>query len=170
MRLPGLDRLPDSARIWIFGAEQEVRGEDAAALLATVDRFLDGWTAHGTPLPAARDWCCHRFLIVGVDQDAAPPSGCSVDALVRALQDAAAGGTPGAPRFLGNEAVWYRDGDGAVQWASRPEFRRLARGGGATPDTVVFDNSITELGQLRAGRWEGPASERWQAVFFEQSP
>lgn len=164
MRLSGLGELPDSARVWIFAAERELRGEDAERLLATVDRFLDDWKAHGTPLRAAREWRCDRFLVVAVDQDAAPPSGCSIDALVHALREmeGALGG-----RFLGNEAVWYRDAAGSVQWTSRTEFRRLARQGEATPDTIVFDNSITGLAQLRAGRWEGPASERWQAVFFQ---
>ena len=165
MRLSGLDRLPESARIWIFGLEREVVGEDAARLLAAADGFLESWTAHGTPLRAAREWRYDRFLIVGVDQDAAPPSGCSVDALVRALR--VAEGELGA-RFLGNEVVWYRDDAGIVQWASRAEFGRLARNGGATAASVVFDNSITGLAELRAGRWEGPASERWQAVFFKQ--
>ena len=164
MRLSGLDRLPGSARIWIFGAEREIGGAEAARLLAAVDRFLDRWTAHGTPLRAAREWRYDRFLIVGVDQVAAPPSGCSVDDLTRALR--AAEGEFGV-RFLGNETVWYRDDAGRVRGASRPEFRRLAQEGGATAASIVFDNSITGLAELRGGRWEGPASERWQAAFFE---
>ncbi len=159
----GLDGFPGSARIWIFGADRELGAAEAEELLVAVDDFLQGWTAHGVPLRAARSWRYGRFLIVGVDTETVPPSGCSIDALVRVLRgmedrlDA---------RFLGNEAVWYRDGSGDVRRASRPEFRALAREGGVAPESVVFDNSITALAQLRAGRWEGPASERWHAVFF----
>ena len=138
------------------------RGE-ADKLLIEVDDFLRGWEAHGVSLRAARSWLYRRFLIVGVDMDTAPPSGCSIDALVRVLREVE--GRLGA-RFLGNEAVWYRDGSGAVRRASRPEFRKMAREGGVTPRSVVFDNSITALAQLRAGHWEGPASERWHAAFF----
>lgn len=161
----GLDDFPGSARIWIFGADRELGAAEADELLVAVDDFLEGWAAHGVPLRAARSWRYGRFLIVGVDTETVPPSGCSIDALVRVLRGME--DRLGA-RFLGNEAVWYRDGSGDVRRASRPEFRTLAREGGVTPGSVVFDNSITALGQLRAGRWEGPAAERWHAAFFER--
>ena len=163
MRLPGLERLPESARIWIFSADRELAGEEEGDLLGAVDDFLDSWAAHGVPLRAARSWRYGRFLIVGVDADAAPPSGCSIDALVHLLKGLE---TRLGVRFPGNETVWYRDERGNIQRASRPGFRALAREGRVTPGSVVFDNSVTGLRQLRAGGWEGPASERWHAAFF----
>lgn len=165
MRGGGLEDFPGNSRIWIFGADRELGAAETGELLVEVDDFLRGWKAHGVPLRAARSWRYSRFLIVGVDTETVPPSGCSIDALVRVLRGVE--DRLGA-RFLGNEAVWYRDAGGAVRRASRPEFRALARDGGVTPRSVVFDNSITALGQLRAGRWEGPASERWHAAFFDR--
>ena len=159
----GLDDLPGSARIWIFGAGRRLDRSETAKLLGAVDGFLAGWRAHGVPLRAARDWRYDRFLLVGVDPGAAPPTGCSVDALVGVLRDLER--EIGA-RFLGNDAVWYRDAQGSVRSASRAEFGTLAREGRVTPDSVVFDNSVTELAELRDGRWEGPARERWHAAFF----
>lgn len=161
----GLEDFPGSARIWIFGTDRELEAAETAELLGSVDDFLKGWAAHGAPLRAARSWRHGRFLVVAVDLEHAPPSGCSIDALVHRLRDLE---QRLEARFLGNETVWYRDGDGAIRRASRPEFRELARTGGVTPDSVVFDNSITALSDLRAGRWEGPASERWHAAFFDR--
>ena len=163
MRVVGLERFAGSARIWIFSAERELDRDEEDALLGTVDNFLDEWAAHGVPLRAARSWRYQRFLIVGVDLAAAPPSGCSIDALVKVLK--VLEGRLGI-RFLGNEAVWYRDEAGFIRQASRLRFRALAREGRVTPGSVVFDNSITALSELRAGRWEGPARERWHAAFF----
>ena len=163
MRIAGLEQFAGSARIWIFSAERELDRDEEDDLLGSVDNFLDGWTAHGVPLRAARSWRYKRFLIVGVDLEAAPPSGCSIDALVKVL--GALEGRLGV-RFLGNEAVWYRDEAGFIRKASRPRFRALARMGRVTPGSVVFDNSITVLSELRAGRWEGPARERWHAALF----
>ena len=163
MKLPALEGFPGSSRIWIFGAERELDPEEAGVLLEAVDDFISGWAAHGAPLRAGRAWCYGRFLIVGADTRATSPSGCSIDALVRVLRD-----IEGRleTRFLGNEAVWYRDVRGRIRKASRPEFRALAGSGTVTPASVVFDNSITDLAQLRNGRWEGPAGERWHAAFF----
>ena len=160
----GLESFPGSARIWIFGTDRELDAAETKDLLGSVDEFLRKWAAHGVPLRAARSWRHGRFLIVAVDMEMVPPSGCSIDSLVHVLRDLE--GRLGA-RFLGNEAVWYRDDSGAIRRASRPEFRELARRGRVTTRSVVFDNSITALSELRAGHWEGPASERWHAALFE---
>ena len=163
MRLPELEGFPGSTRIWIFGADRDLDGKEAADLLEAVDGFLSGWAAHGVPLRAAREWCYGRFLIVGADTQSTFPSGCSIDALVSVLKKTE---DRLGVRFLGNEAVWYRDAGERVRKASRPEFRALAQSGDISPTSVVFDNSITELAELRDGRWEGPAGERWHAAFF----
>ncbi len=165
MNAARMEDFPGSARIWIFGANRELEAAETGKLLDSVDGFLRKWSAHGVPLRATRSWRHGRFLIVAVDLERAPPSGCSIDALVHVLRDLE--GRLGA-RFLGNEAVWYRDAGGAIRRASRPEFRELARRGGVTPSSVVFDNSITALSELREGLWEGPASERWHAALFDR--
>lgn len=165
MKTVRMEDFPGSARIWIFGTDRELGTAETEELLGSVDGFLQGWAAHGVPLRATRSWRHGRFLIVAVDLERAPPSGCSVDALVHVLRDLEA--RLGA-RFLGNEAVWYRDDDGAIRRTTRPEFRELAQQGGVTPGSTVFDNSITALSELRAGRWEGPASDSWHGALFDR--
>lgn len=157
------ESLPDSARIWIFAADRELEPDEEHGLLDAVDGFLDDWTAHGTPLRGARSWRYHRFLLVGVDEEAAPPSGCSIDALVRVLKEKE---RELDVRFLDNAPVWYRD-VGGIATADRPDFRARAREGEVTPETVVFDNSLTRMEELREGKWERPARESWHGrVFF----
>ena len=163
MTLPVLDGFPDDARVWIFGAERQLDRAETGVLLGAVDDFLSGWAAHGAALRAGRAWCYRRFLIVGADTSTTSPSGCSIDALVRVLKEME---NRLGVRFLGNEAVWYRDRRERIRTASRPENRALAESGAVTPASDVFDNSITELAQLRNGLWEGPAGERWHAAFF----
>lgn len=164
MRPPEFDGYPDGARIWVFGSERGLNPAETESLLAAVDRFLSSWRAHGVPLRATRAWLHDHFLIVCVDTETELPSGCSIDALTQVLREVEAGL---GVRFLGNEPVWYRDRAGCIRRATRPEFRALARAGKVTGESVVFDNSLTRLQQLRAGRWEGPARERWHSVFFE---
>lgn len=156
--------LPDSARVWIFAADRELQGSEAVRLREAVDQFLEGWKAHGAPLRAASEWRYGRFLMIGADRRRTPPSGCSIDALMHAVRQLEG---PFGVRFLGHETVWYRDNAGRIRGASRPEFRRLARGGQVTRNSVVFDNALAELADVRSGRWEGPAADHWHAAFFE---
>ena len=46
----------------------------------------------------------------------------------------------------------------------------LAADGIVTPETVVFDQSVTHLSQLRDGKWEKPAARSWHGRAFSLSP
>ena len=157
------ETLPDASRLWVFGVGRELERAEEEALLGAVDRFLDSWAAHGAEMRCARDWRHGRFLLIGVDEASVPPSGCSIDAMVRVLKDQER--VLGAP-IVDNSPVWFLEGD-AVRRVSRAEFKELAARGGVGPDTVVFDNAVTRLTDERAGRWQRPAREGWhRRVFF----
>lgn len=157
MPIVPFESLPDSSRIWIFGSDRPVTGSAAEKLLAEVDQFLDAWRAHGQPLRCSRLWTDHRFLVIGVDQSDAHASGCSIDGLFRRLQQLE--GTIGA-RLVGGGRVYYRDHSGAAQSVDRADLDNLVARGEVGSDTVVFDTSITDLGEWRAG-FERPARKTW---------
>jgi hypothetical protein len=156
------DALPANARLWIFAAERPLSEQEREHLLSTVDGFLDGWQAHQRPLRSARDFRHDRFLFVGVDESAAGASGCSIDALVRDIKrlESELGLT-----FIDRAPVLYRAGADIVR-VPREEFAELARTGRVTPETIVFDNTLTQLGDLQAGRWEVPAEQAWPGRAF----
>ena len=160
-------QLPADARLWIFGAARALEPRERAELLGLVDRFLDGWQAHGAPLTAARDLREDRFLMVAVDEASVPPSGCSIDAMVNELK--ALGDRLGVG-LVGSGDVFYRAPSGEVERAERAQFTRLADGGQVGPDTVVFDTTLTRVAKLADGSWERPARDSWhQRAFFNRA-
>jgi len=165
MPLTTFDTLPDDARVWVFGAAAPVDDIDAAKLLAAVDTYLLQWKAHGHPLTAARDWREERFLAIGVDQRTEGASGCSIDGLFRMLQELeqAVGST-----MVGGGLVFFRGPGDLVCALSREDFEALARRGGATGATHVFDMTITTAADYRA-RFEVPAAESWHAALLPRS-
>lgn len=158
-RLP-LAELSDHARVWVFAADRPIPSRDATRMLARVDEFLDGWHAHGAPLTSAREWREDRFLLIAADGEGA--SGCSIDGLFRALK---ALGTEIDANLVTSGLVFYRDGEGAVQSTTRPQFSAAAASGDLSPQTPVFDTSLTKLGDVRSA-FERPASESWHAALF----
>jgi hypothetical protein len=157
------DQLPDDARVWVFASPLPLATEQADTLLGEVDRFIAGWLAHGHPVVGARDLRYDRFLLIGADERATGVSGCSIDSLFRTLQrlEREAGIT-----LLDSSRVWYRGAEGGIETVDRPEFRARARAGEVSPDTVVFDNTVSDAGQVRNGAWETPARESWHARLF----
>jgi len=162
--MPKVDfqRLPDDARLWVFGVERPLHADEERLLLDRVDAFLEGWQAHGAPLACAREWRYGRFLMVGVDERTAPPSGCSIDAMVHLLKEME---ERLGVRLVDNTPVWFQE-DGEVRRVERGAFRELARAGRIGPETPVFDNTVTRVGQLREGAWERPARESWHGRAF----
>lgn len=156
------DELPGHSRLWVFAAERALTAGERARLLETVDTFLDDWQAHRHPLTSARDVRYDRFLLVAADEQAAGVSGCSIDALVREIKqlEAALG-----VRLVDHGPVLFRDEQEIVRVA-RDEFASLVREGRVTPETAVFNNTVTRVEDVRAGRWEGPASASWHARAF----
>ena len=160
-RLP-FDRLPDSARLWVFAAARPLSPDEQHALLTAVDAFLDQWNAHRVPLDCARELRLDQFLFVGVDEEAAGVSGCSVDSLVRTMKSL---GHELGVELLDHASVFYRDG-GTVRRVSRDDFGEAAARGAVNPETIVFDNTIGTTAALRAGRWEAPAATTWHGRAF----
>ena len=156
------EKLPEDARLWIFTAERPLQRTEQQRLLAEVDGFIDQWGAHTVPLSAGRDVRYDQFLFVAVDQRAAGPSGCSIDALVRqmkAVQDEL------GVELVNHAPVLFRRGGGIAR-VPREAFADLAAAGEVNLDTTVFNNALTSLADVRAGRWEVPASESWHAAAF----
>jgi hypothetical protein len=155
MPVVAFDSLPDSARVWIFGSDKRLSNEAAESLMREVGDHLASWKAHGEPLTVGSRLLDDRFLVVAVDQSTTGASGCSIDGLFRVLQTAQSGL---GVNLVGGGRLFYRDGQGEVQCAPRADLDQLRASGAITPDTVVFDTTITDLGTFR-GNFEKRAEK-----------
>jgi hypothetical protein len=157
MPVVAFDTLPDASRIWTFGSDRALSEEQSTALLKGVDEHLVDWKAHGAPLTVGRQLRDERFLVVAVDQSTAGASGCSIDGLFRVLQRLE---SELGVALLGGGRVFYRDEHGKVQSTTRDQLPALSESGAITKNTVVFDTTITDLGQWRS-RFEQRAKDSW---------
>jgi len=157
--------LPDSARTWVFGSDRTLDAAASKTLLEEVDRFLPAWNAHGAALTVGRDWKYGRFLTVAVDQSTAGASGCSIDGLFRTLKAI-------EPRLgaslVTSGLIFFCDENGAIQSVDREAFAALSADGKISPNTRVFDPTVTSLGEWRA-RFELNAADSWHAKLLRKN-
>jgi hypothetical protein len=161
MPIISFERLPDSARLWVFASDRELTGDAESAVLGAVDDFLVSWKAHGVPLVCARDWRDHRFLAIGVDVNAENASGCSIDGLFRALQNLE---RSIGSRLVGGGRVFYRTANG-IETSSRDQFVEQVKRGEVAKTTPVFDTGVSAASAWRT-RFEQPAGSGWTARYF----
>jgi hypothetical protein len=129
-----------------------------------MSRFLAQWTSHEHEIAPSWQLIHNQFAIIAVDETSVSLSGCSIDSMVRSLNDfnSAAGLTFSNS---GNN-VFYRDQSGAVQCVDRLDFRELARRRAVDESTIVFNNVISTVGEYRAGKWEVPMRDSWHIDAF----
>lgn len=162
MAVISFTQLPDSARFWVFPLVRPLNADESKIFLDKVDRFMVEWVSHQMEVTVARDWKYNQFLLVGADESRVGISGCSNDSLFRTVkmiqQDM------GFP-FADSSFVFYRDGE-KVNCVSRDEFRDLVKKGQLTADTVVFNNTIQDMGAYRQGLWEIAMKNSWHGEAF----
>lgn len=155
--------LPDDARLWVFAAARPLEPAEVETLVSAVDRHVRGWLAHGHPVVGAHELRYDQFLLVAADERATGVSGCSIDGLFHVLQRVQ---SDLGVRLLDSTSVWFRDGDGEIRSVSRADFRGKVQAAEVGPETLVFNNTVTRVGELRQGRWETPLRESWHARAF----
>lgn len=156
MPIVPFESLPDNSRVWVFASAKPVQGDGAKRLLAAADAFLADWQAHGQPLTAGRNWSDNRFLTIAVDQTESYASGCSIDGLFRSLKkiEPEIGTT-----LLDRNLIFFRS-NGDVNSVRRSDFGKLGAEGRVNRTTIVFDPSVTTLGEWRS-RFQSAVADSW---------
>lgn len=163
--LVNLTSLPDHSRIWIFPANRALSNAESAELLSTLDTYLANWEAHHVPVQASLELRYSQFLVIAANPDVTAPSGCSIDDMTRAIKSL---GAKFGVDFFGAMKVFYREGEN-IRMVTRGEFRQIAESGEVDAETLVFDHTLTTLGDLREGKWEVPVAASWQSALIPEA-
>ncbi|HVR43609.1 MAG TPA: hypothetical protein VMS56_09200 [Thermoanaerobaculia bacterium] len=161
MSTQSLERLPDDAHVWLFGAAAPLGPEEQGRIRTAIEEFAGGWQSHGEDVGAAIDVIEDRFLLVAVDP-AVARGGCGIDKLYRRVREMRASGID----LLDASLVFWNE-DGAFVSDSRAGFRRRAEIGEVGPDTIVADLTVDTLGGVRSSAWKRRAADSWHAAAFD---
>ncbi|MEM9935574.1 MAG: hypothetical protein AAF824_18255, partial [Bacteroidota bacterium] len=139
--------------------------ETETKLSQTFESFLAQWKSHGTPVHGNIQLRYSRFVIVQADPNDHRPSGCSIDNLKRSV-----GGI--LEHFsldtVDNAYVWYKDQAGEVSSTHFREIGNLVASGELTPDTLIFDHTLSNSDDLT--KWEVALKDSWLKRYLKSSP
>lgn len=166
MGFSALDKLPDGARLWVYGFREALDAAGRGLVEERLNAFMAGWDTHGSAVQGAWGFVEDRFVVVA-GHNHGGVSGCSIDTSVenfKWLKEKH--GLDGFDRTL----VFYRDEGGQVATADRSVFQQMVDAGSVSADTVVFDTTVTTVGDLRAGRFETTFADCWHSRLFRSRP
>jgi hypothetical protein len=155
------DHLPPQARVWIYQANRPLSEAELVPLLPRLAAFAEEWTSHGQRLAASAQFLHRQFLVIGLDEEVAGASGCSIDASVRFVRE--------LEQQLGLELLEKSRmaffSEGQLLLLTRRELREAIAAGHVTADTLYFNNTLSTKGELDE-QWPAPAGQTWLAPYF----
>ncbi len=82
-----MEKLPKSSNVWLYQADRELTANEISYLEKELNVFIREWATHGTQLYGAFEVKHNRFLILAVDENKVPTSGCSIDTSVHKMKE-----------------------------------------------------------------------------------
>lgn len=159
--LVDFDKLPDHSRVWIYQASRSFNTEELIEIKEALNNFLQAWTAHGSGLQAGYEMKYNRFIIIGLNQEKASASGCSIDASVRFIQELE---KKYGVDLLDKMNVSFKQGP-YVAYKELSDFKKMAKKKSVSKNTIVFNNLVTTKREY-IDNWEVPAEESWHKRFM----
>jgi len=155
------ENLPDDSRIWIYPSNRKFSDVEVAEIETKLQEFLIQWTAHGASLEAGFEMKYNRFIIIGLNQENASASGCSIDASVHFIQQLE---KEYEIDLLDKMNVTFYTGQ-FLAYKPLTEFKAMAKAKSISKNTIVFNNLINTKVEY-VENWEVPADESWHSRFF----
>jgi hypothetical protein len=156
-----LGTMPAHARAWIYKAPRALGQAEQRLVRERGAEFTEGWAAHGSPLDACVDVLHDRFVVISVDEEQALASGCSIDksvAFIKRLEH-------DLKLMLTDRMVVVYEQDGHIRSCRLQELPELLKSGTITGDTIIFDDLVSTVGELRE-RFRVPLRASWMERFL----
>ena len=153
--------LPNNSRIWIYQSNRKLSENEVSSISVKTDEFLKKWTAHGDDLEAGFEIKYNRFIVIGLNQDNASASGCSIDASVNFIQSLE---REMDVDLLDKMNVTFYNGD-YIAHKSLSDFKKMSKNRSVSPNTVVFNNLVNTKAEYLE-HWEVPAKDSWHRRFL----
>jgi len=148
--------LPDHARVWVYKTARDLSHAEQNLVRDRGAAFTSTWAAHGAPLDAAVEVLHDRFVVVAVDEEQAKASGCSIDKSVGFIKQL----EQDLNLMLTDRMVVVYEVKNGVTSCRLQNLPELLKEGILTADTIVFDDLVPTVGELRA-RFRVPLRSTW---------
>ena len=148
--------LPDHARVWVYKTARDLSQAEQNLVRDRGAAFTGSWAAHGAPLDATVEVLHNRFVVVAVDEEQAMASGCSIDKSVGFIKNL----EHDLNLMLTDRMIVVYEGADGITSCRLQDLPALLQEGLITGDTVVYDDLVPSLGDLRT-RFRMPLLSTW---------
>jgi hypothetical protein len=153
--------MPAHARLWVYKTPRDLGQAEQKLVRERGAVFTAGWAAHGAALDACVDVLHDRFVVIAVDEQQAAASGCSIDKSVGFIKDL----EHDLNLMLTDRMFVVYEKEGHTRSVRLQELPVLIKEGSITPDTIVFDDLVSTVGELQE-RFRVPLRATWMERYL----
>jgi len=156
------NKISSQSPIWIFQANKIFDLSLIKKIEEDTINFLNSWTSHNVEIKSSFKIVHNLFLIISVESDFSRPSGCSIDKLTNFIKEI---NKLYDIDFLDRLNISYRH-ENMIKVVNIVQFKKLILDGLISKDTIVFNNTIRNKGELNKN-WETKAHNSWHKKYFD---
>jgi hypothetical protein len=153
--------MPAHARLWVYKTPRDLGQAEQKLVRERGAAFTAEWAAHGAALDACVDVLHDRFVVIAVDEQQAAASGCSIDKSVGFIKDL----EHDLNLMLTDRMFVVYEMEGHTRSVRLQELPVLIKEGSITPDTMVFDDLVSTVGELQE-RFRVPLRATWMERYL----
>ena len=155
--------MESNGRIWIFGCSSPLSGTEQKEISSYMNEFCAQWAAHGNALQSKFDIRYDRMLILKVNEDFEPASGCSIDTAMDAFRQV----DNKYQLDLFNRMRLHFLERSDLKVVMMADLSEALRAGEITADSLFLDSSISNAQEWEE-RWERPLKDSWLSKRVKQ--
>lgn len=148
--------LKGNGRIWIYAANRQLAQNEQEAIKVELSEFCASWAAHGNQLTADFDIFHNQLLVLGVDEQVASATGCSIDKATGIFQKVDA---QLELDLFNRMNLTFLDND-KIRLVQMTDINQAYHAGLINDETTFLDNTISVLSELRT-KWQEPFKDSW---------
>ena len=162
------ENMPEHARLWIYQANRNLSEVEEKAIFQLGQVFMSRWSTHGKPLNASLQIYFQRFIVIAVDEQHNPASGCSIDSSVAFIKEVENKfNAPGQPLSLFERTEVAFKQEDSVYTLPLPEAKKQIAEGTISEGVLTFNNLVNTKAQLNSD-WVIPVKNSWLRKYLQK--
>jgi hypothetical protein len=154
--------LPPHSRVWVYQSDRKFSDAEIESILTRGSHFIREWNTHGASVAGDIDVLFGCFVVIVANEEQQMVSGCAIDKSVSLIKEIEQELKVNLfDRF--SVATYVND---KITPMPINNFVEQIKNGVFNTDTLVFNNTITTLKQLRS-EWIIPIKLSWHSKFVE---
>ena len=154
--------LSKNTKVWVYQSDRPFTQEEYEKVNAILNEFVEIWESHGKPVKGAYEIIENQFIVIFGDLSFGEVSGCSIDKSVELMRQVQALLNV---NLLDKGKVAYKEQNN-INVIDFKEIKALVADGVLSPDTEVFDNSVSSIEEY-SKEWIKPAKDTWLKRYFK---